>query len=231
MKELNTKTFEIYKYSAKKRNLEFSITIEQLTQIVKGKCYYCDFEPRKYADGIRNGIDRLNSKKGYIESNVISCCSTCNMMKGKLSHDIFMDKIKTIYQEDEKYRKYSPDEKVVHIIKSGFLTNPRTILDLIKNGLLKEEDIHYDYIASFYLFESEVKTLKDSLTKLIRLLNIPIYDFYNKVDKLPNEILSEFYKDMVLSNYVNVRKLVKVLGGNYKIIDANLKPIIEFRKP
>jgi hypothetical protein len=225
MRELNTRAYEIYKYSAKKRNLEFSISLEQLTQLVKGKCYYCDFEPRKYVDGIRNGIDRIDSSIGYTVKNTLSCCSTCNMMKGKLKHDTFLDKIKIIYEENEKYREFDSNKKLAYAIAS-----PRVILEFIKIGLLKEEDIHYDYLESFYLFKSETILLKDTLSKCIRLAKLPVYNFYNKIDRLPNNILSEFYKDLMLEGYVNMRRLVKVLDGNYKNIDVNFKPTVEFRK-
>lgn len=230
MKELNTKAYEIYKYSAKKRNLEFSISLEQLTQLVKGKCYYCDFEPRKYTDSVRNGIDRIDSSMGYTVKNTLSCCSTCNMMKGKLTHDTFLDKIKTIYQENEKYREYDLNKKAAYAIKTGSLANPRIILQFIRTGLLSEDDIHYDYLESFYLFRAEVILLKDTLCKCVKLAKLPVYDFYNKIDNLPNKILSEFYKDILLEGYVNMRKLVKVLDGNYKIIDVDFKPTVEFKK-
>jgi hypothetical protein len=32
-----------------------------------------------------NGIDRIDSKLGYVEGNVVSCCKICNSAKGDLT--------------------------------------------------------------------------------------------------------------------------------------------------
>lgn len=224
MKELCNKTFEIYKRSAKTRNLDFDLSIEEFTQLAKSNCYYCDAEPRVYSDAIRNGIDRLDSKVGYIRKNVITSCSICNKMKGTLSHDKFLDKIKKIYEENERYRKLTFEEKAIESIKTGLLGNPRIVHNYIKSNKLKEEEIHYDYIKSFYLFEQEVVLIKDSLVRSIKYLKIPIHDYKIKIYNMKNEVLEDFYRDFLINEYLNVRKLVKVLGGDYKKIDSTFKP-------
>lgn len=84
-----------YASSAKAKNLEFSLTKEQLLNLFSGKCKYCGGAPsrtykRPYPSGIKhpflyNGIDRIDNEKGYVIENVASCCSQCNYMKGSLS--------------------------------------------------------------------------------------------------------------------------------------------------
>ena len=81
------------------------------------KCFYCNSEPSNRQPDIRyetrngrkdklvitdfilkyNGIDRIDSSKGYISGNVISCCKNCNTAKNILSQKEFKDLIKRIY--------------------------------------------------------------------------------------------------------------------------------------
>jgi hypothetical protein len=46
--------------------------------------------------GVLNGIDRLDSKVGYVEENVVSCCADCNFAKQRLSKSQFLDLVKRI---------------------------------------------------------------------------------------------------------------------------------------
>ena len=49
-------------------------------------CTYC-------GDNIPGiGLDRINNTIGYTIDNIASCCTTCNMMKHKLSHQEFINK-------------------------------------------------------------------------------------------------------------------------------------------
>jgi 5-methylcytosine-specific restriction endonuclease McrA len=43
-----------------------------------------------------SGIDRKDSSKGYILSNVVSCCFTCNKAKGTMSEKEFLEWIDRI---------------------------------------------------------------------------------------------------------------------------------------
>jgi hypothetical protein len=52
---------------------------------------------RGEADFIYNGLDRIDNSKGHLPSNVVPCCTNCNMMKASLSVDAFIDHIKLIY--------------------------------------------------------------------------------------------------------------------------------------
>ncbi len=37
-----------------------------------------------------NGVDRIDSKKGYEETNVVPCCKMCNFAKKELKYEEFM---------------------------------------------------------------------------------------------------------------------------------------------
>lgn len=88
-------------------------------KIVKQPCFYCggiDIRNRAAMDSYKklrgvtlkeediekyavelNGVDRLDSNKGYEMDNVVPCCGMCNRMKNKFTYKEFIDKIKLIY--------------------------------------------------------------------------------------------------------------------------------------
>lgn len=78
--------YEVYKRGALSRGYSFELTLEEFSSFWNTECGYCN----TMLEGI--GLDRKDNTKGYELSNVISCCSTCNFMKGKLTHDEFIDK-------------------------------------------------------------------------------------------------------------------------------------------
>ncbi len=84
--------YNVYKISAATKQLEFKLTKEEYTILVKMHCYYCGILQEK---GF-NGIDRLDSGKDYIKDNCVSCCTMCNMMKGCISPTIFVHRAEHI---------------------------------------------------------------------------------------------------------------------------------------
>lgn len=100
--------FANYRRAALKRKLVFEITKEDFKIITKKNCFYCGKEPsqipaadknvRVNNSWIYNDIDRLDSLKGYINNNVVSCCKDCNYAKQSLSYQDFIQLIKKIYK-------------------------------------------------------------------------------------------------------------------------------------
>lgn len=77
--------YRSYKASAKKRNLDFDLTLNDFKWFWQKPCYYCN-------DKIEIiGIDRIDNSKGYIKDNVVSCCLTCNKAKLCLSEKGFIE--------------------------------------------------------------------------------------------------------------------------------------------
>jgi hypothetical protein len=64
------------------------MTDEVAKNLMTNKCYYCDFLDDKYS----NGIDRMDSKVGYILTNCVSCCKTCNFIKKSLDARTFVER-------------------------------------------------------------------------------------------------------------------------------------------
>ena len=106
------KTYSNRKRSAKSRRIYFDITFEQFLQISSRNCYYCDIEPKQcckyentYGDYYYNGMDRVDSKKGYLINNVVACCWNCNKAKASLSQEDFLRLIENIYNNRIKNEK------------------------------------------------------------------------------------------------------------------------------
>lgn len=69
--------------------------------LIKSPCTYCGFEP--IWPKSRVGIDRVDTSKGYIIGNVVSCCSQCNNSKGISTVEEFKDRIKKQYARLELF--------------------------------------------------------------------------------------------------------------------------------
>lgn len=84
--------YGVYKTSAITKRLEFKITKDEFTDMVKRPCYYCGI----IKDKGFNGIDRLDSSENYKIENCVSCCEMCNMMKGTTGPNIFVHRVEHI---------------------------------------------------------------------------------------------------------------------------------------
>jgi len=81
--------FGNYKRLARKRNLRFALTREEFRFLTKQDCFYCGQPANQrhrnakyYGAYVYNGLDRVDSNKGYTKENVVPCCKICNMAKG-----------------------------------------------------------------------------------------------------------------------------------------------------
>lgn len=81
----SNKNHELRKYKlakriSKDRNKEFSLTLEEYTDLSNKPCYYCsNLLGDKPIAG--TGLDRLDNNLGYIPGNCVSCCMKCNQLK------------------------------------------------------------------------------------------------------------------------------------------------------
>jgi hypothetical protein len=73
----------VYRSSAKSRSLCWELTYFQATLLFGSNCHYCGVAPR-------NGIDRVDSAKGYFFDNCVPCCAICNRMKLDLDKEEFL---------------------------------------------------------------------------------------------------------------------------------------------
>lgn len=96
-----------YKRSAKRRNILFELTDDELRYYFEENCVYCNelpnqkafisdpnsSEARQYSEYLYNGIDRIDNNEGYTVVNCVTCCKICNMMKKDLSFEEFTSHI------------------------------------------------------------------------------------------------------------------------------------------
>lgn len=90
-----------YLTQARKRNINFDLTVDEFRKLTELNCAYCGQEPelRRTANKnefYANGIDRRDSTLGYTTENSISCCKICNKMKMQLSEVQFISHAKRI---------------------------------------------------------------------------------------------------------------------------------------
>ena len=106
--------------SLKKRNRKFAsdedvISFQEFKELVNQPCFYCnEIGSKEISDRIQtrgkificsgeiiniNGIDRLDSSKGYIKGNCIPCCTRCNYAKHTQTLQEFKDWVCRVYNK------------------------------------------------------------------------------------------------------------------------------------
>ena len=108
-KGIKGRVFKDYQTGAKKKNREFNLSFDDFIKLSESNCYYCGAEPsekesdKKYVYKMatpwkRNGIDRVDTTKGYTIDNCVPCCTKCNVAKHDLKLEDFKDWIKKCYE-------------------------------------------------------------------------------------------------------------------------------------
>ena len=102
--------FSSYKSNAYRRGLEFNLTHEDVYKVVKDPCFYCNYSPKfietqeidpnnysQYSCAF-NGMDRVDSTKGYTVDNIVSCCTKCNIAKHTMTQEDYFNWIERSYK-------------------------------------------------------------------------------------------------------------------------------------
>jgi hypothetical protein len=87
-----------YRANAKSRGLVFNLSLEDLTLLFAGNCFYCGRPPSTLVERpmcfgpfIYNGIDRFVNELGYTPENCVSCCPECNYRKAEANGIDFIE--------------------------------------------------------------------------------------------------------------------------------------------
>ncbi len=86
------------KARAKRCGHKFILTFKQFMNFWQQPCSYCG-SPIKTI-----GLDRVNTKKGYISNNIVSCCAMCNRMKLDHTVNAFMKQCENIIKYTKEQR-------------------------------------------------------------------------------------------------------------------------------
>lgn len=82
---------------ARRRSLEFNLSVSELEILFTSNCFYCKSAPKEDNRGlVRNGVDRMDNAEGYTVDNCVACCKVCNRLKGAMSADCFIEHISKI---------------------------------------------------------------------------------------------------------------------------------------
>lgn len=86
----------VYRNNAKRRNIKFTITLEDILGVIYENCLYCGAKPYNVMTTTSGsgkkvnykllymGMDRKDNKKGYTPDNIVPCCKRCNRIKSDL---------------------------------------------------------------------------------------------------------------------------------------------------
>ena len=100
-KELGARKFNSYKSNAKKRNIEFSVTIEYLWNLLETQQFKCAISGLPLEISSEKKVftaspDRINNNLGYVEGNIQWVRKDVNFAKHTLSMSDFINLCKTI---------------------------------------------------------------------------------------------------------------------------------------
>lgn len=85
--------YEDYKERALSKEWEFDLTEDEYDEITNKSCYLCG---KIQINGYCNGIDRIDSNKGYVDGNMKASCKPCNIMKREFEYIDFLCKVDDI---------------------------------------------------------------------------------------------------------------------------------------
>ena len=102
--------YNSYKSRANAKNRLFELSKDQFRKITSLNCSYCGVPPlqaQKSGKAIywkefyyHNGIDRIDSDKGYTIKNSQPCCSICNKAKRDLDNTEFLEWISRLIKHN-----------------------------------------------------------------------------------------------------------------------------------
>lgn len=101
------KVYRSYINRCKSYQIEFKLSVDEFYRLTQQNCFYCGETPSRESsswckDGrspfLYNGIDRIDSNKGYAINNCVPCCSKCNYAKGNMSLEDFKNWVSKIYR-------------------------------------------------------------------------------------------------------------------------------------
>lgn len=85
-------------------SLHTLIEFKKFCDLIEKDCFYCgkkksSFKKDRNTEYILyyNGLDRVDSRYGYTEDNVVPACKTCNIAKGKMTSKEFEKYITRLY--------------------------------------------------------------------------------------------------------------------------------------
>ena len=139
--------YNVYKRSADQRNIEFGLGFQLYESIVRSPCVYCN-ELQEHGF---NGIDRVDSAIGYVETNCQSCCQMCNYMKGCCGVDYFLKKVEHILTFNDKINGRLCYEVMLNTLACNYKQYERGAVSRNKSFEISEEVFEKIRLDNCYL--------------------------------------------------------------------------------
>jgi len=99
-----------YRFNAKSAERQWSLTDQEALELFGRDCEYCGTPPsqvRRTAgwEFTYNGIDRIDSSRGYESGNVVPCCKVCNRAKLDMPLHEFLVWVQRIAQRNRLFER------------------------------------------------------------------------------------------------------------------------------
>jgi len=196
-------------YEAKLRKLSCEISKQTFLDVIQQNCHYCQ---NSFEKGCR-GIDRINSKIGYIYGNIVPCCYSCNVMKNILSADEFFHHLLKIYKHSILKEVDNEDNFVTIQDKIKYLC--KNVKSLPHEKFFKDDSFYKELIYNSISFD-EVSNIKIKLEFVENDKQIDIWNYYRKnVSSLKKNIGAKLIgrqiyilvKDLTTNKYLGIISL------------------------
>jgi hypothetical protein len=93
-----------WKGSAKKRKLEWGLTLDDIENMLEGqggKCHYTGLPLVLEANSQKTiSLDRIDSSRGYVPSNVVLCCTFVNLAKLDMTVAEFREMVTILHERE-----------------------------------------------------------------------------------------------------------------------------------
>jgi hypothetical protein len=200
----NSKTywFNRYKRGALKRNLEFDLTFEESTSIGLVPCYYTGilnlytlpFKSSKRSVKLKfdenywkqtiiniNGLDRVDSTRGYTKDNVVSCCTQANLAKSKYTQEEFIYMCNQIAANHPRKIRFTTNGLVYEVPDMRHTEGDRVCKGI---NYRDSEDPGFKYVVFIKEEKRQVARIKEDTNEIIEIVNLTEYkDLYNFIFK------------------------------------------------
>lgn len=108
------RAYSLAKAGAKRRDLEFTLTLARHSKLIMGECTYCGAKASSELNYRRlrmpkNGVDRIDNSKGYTTENCVSCCTFCNTLRASIGWDTWAGLINDVVHHRREMDEL-PDE-------------------------------------------------------------------------------------------------------------------------
>lgn len=99
------RVYRSYRKNARERGLAWNLSIEEFEGVAAQPCHYCGaLATNTWGDNDLyngawnyNGLDRIDSSKGYTPDNVVPCCTRCNYAKHDMTTAEFKAWVQRVY--------------------------------------------------------------------------------------------------------------------------------------